>query len=287
MSYTYEYATVDDGVEIAHLLENVEFKDEISIAYCRRPNAVVSLANDGDYSTFVVARDTSGAIIATGGCVIKGDVAYLTGLRAVKRANIPKGYALLREFCSNHGVKLTYTTILEENTVVQKMLEKPRAKLPNYLRHSTCMVNIIKKGLKIKDDNQLILKDGYYLLINPQGRELAKGKAVEQWDDKQYVVKHYGAKLRVAKLFFRWIPTENEVLKFFTLRDVHADDQEALESFLRHSSRLPLDGSFFLYGGEDCPVKSLKYRSVVYIVDWDKTITDASKISLDIEIADL
>jgi len=52
-------------------------------------------------------------------------------------------------------------------------------------------------------------------------------------------------------------------------------------------SRLPLQGGFFIYGGADCPVKSIKYRSIVYIVDWDKTIEDATKIELNVEVANL
>ena len=287
MAYTYEYATVDDGEEITRLLEKVEFKDEISIAYCRRPNAVLSLEKDADHATFVVTKDTNGAIIAAGGCVINGDIAYLTGLRAIKLTNIPKGYEMLQDFCFKHGVKYTYTTILEENKVVQKMLEKPRGNMPAYRRHCTCTVNIIAKGLKIKDKNQLILKDDFYILQNPQGLELAKAKAVEQWDYKQYIVKHYGFKLRLAKLFLKWIPNENEILKFFTLKRVQSKNSEALESFLRHISHLSLEGSFFLYGGENCPVKSLKYKSIIYIVDWDKTLKDVSNIPLNIEIVDL
>ena len=77
------------------------------------------------------------------------------------------------------------------------------------------------------------------------------------------------------------------MLKFFTLREVTSNDNIALESFLRHISRIPSQGDFFLYGGTDCPVKAIKYKSIVYIVDWDKTIEDASSIRLNVEIADL
>jgi len=284
MAYRYEYATELDGVEITELLETIDFKGEISIAYCRRPNAVLSLVRDGDKSTFVIARDNNGKLIGCGGCVINGEIAYLTGLRASKKANIPKCYELLREFCKNNSVKLTYTTILEENISVQNMLEKRRPNMPNYLRHSECVVNIIRKNLKTKDDNKLSQAGEFYVLANQQGEELARGKVVEQWDYKQYVVKHYGWKLRLAKRFFKWLPDENEVLKFFTLCNVKVKNDIALDSFLRHISNLPLQGNFFLYGGDFCPVKSMKYKSIVYIVDWDKTINDVSNIQLNIEI---
>ncbi len=287
MGYIYEYATEKDGEEIAALLENVSFQGEISVAYCRRPNAVLSLAKDGDKSTFVVAKDETGKIVGTGACVIKGDTAYLTGMRAVRLTNIPKSYELLREFCVSNGVKLTYTTILKDNIGIQAMLEKNRPKMPNYLSHSECTVNIIRKNLRIKDKNRLIKSGDTYILINTRGDEIARGKPVEQWDYKQYVVKHYGFKMRLIKRFFKWIPDENEVLKFFTLREVKAENNTALESFLRHISHLPLEGSFFLYGGNFCPVKFLQYKSIVYIVDWDKTINDAKNIQIDIEISDL
>jgi len=285
---TYEYATEKDGEEIAALLEDTEFKGGICIAYCRRPNAVLSPANDGDKSTFVIARNAEGKITGVGGCTINGDVAYLTGLRVVSLSNIPKAYRLIREFCVENDVKLTFTTILEDNIYAQKMLEKKRAGMPYYLRHSELVTNIIRKGLKVKDKNTLTLdEDGFYVLRGASGDELARGKAVEQWGYKQYVIKKYGWQLRLLKPFIRWLPNENEVLKFFTLREVVANDKTALESFLRHASRIPLQGEFFIYGGADCPVKSIKYRSIVYVVDWDETIEDVNKIQLDVEVADL
>jgi len=285
---TYEYATEKDGEEIAALLEDTEFKGGVSIAYCRRPNAVISLAKDGEKSTFVVARNADGKITGAGGCTISGNVAYLTGLRVVSPSNIPKAYQLMREFCASNGVKLTYTTILEDNVYAQKMLEKKRPNMPHYLRHSELVTNIIRKGLNVKDKNTLTLEeDGFYVLREPSGGELARGKAVEQWGHKQYVVKKYGWQLRLLKPFIKWLPNENEVLKFFTLREVMAKDSTTLESFLRHASQIQLQGNFFVYGGAGCPVKSIKYRSFVYVVDWDKTIDDVSKIRLNIEVADL
>ena len=287
-NFTYEYATEKDGEEIAALLEDTEFKGDISIAYCRRPNAVLSLAKDSDKSTFVISRNGEGNIIGVGGCTINGDVAYLTGLRAVETVNIPKAYQLIREFCMKNGVRLTYTTILEDNIAAQKMLEKKRASMPYYLRHSLLVTNIIRKRLRVKDKNILTLEDdGFYVLRGSSGNELARGRAVEQWEYKQYVVKKYGWKLRLLKPFVRWLPNENEVLKFFTLREVTASDDTTLESFLRHVSHVPLQGNFFLYGGSYCPVKSNKYRSIVYVVDWDKTIDDVSEIQIDVEVANL
>jgi len=289
----YEYATEEDGEEIAALLEDTEFKGFISIAYCRRPNAVLSLARDGDKSTWVIARNTEGKIIGVGGCTINKDVAYLTGLRAVAAGNIPKAYSMIHDFCVKNGVKLTYTTILKDNVYAQKMLEKKRKSMPYYLRHSELITNIIRKKQRIRDKNTLTLEDdGFYVLREPAGdkqigKELARGKAVEQWDYKQYVVKKYGWQLKIIKPFIKWFPDEDEVLKFYTLREVSAKDNTALESFLRHISRLPLQGGFFIYGGADCPVKSIKYRSIVYIVDWDKTIEDAKSIDLNVEVANL
>lgn len=285
---TYEYATEKDGVEIAVLLEDAEFKGGISIAYCRRPNAVLSLARDGDKSTFVIARNIEGKIIGAGGCTINGNIAYLTGLRAVSSGDIPKAYQMIRVFCTQNNVKLTYTTILEDNVAVQKMLEKKRPNMPHYLRHSELVTNIIRKRLPVKDKNTLTLEeDGFYVLRGISGDELARGKAVEQWDYKQYIVKKYGWQLRLLKPFVKWLPNENETLKFFTLREVTARDGTMLEHFLRHISHIPLQGNFFIYGGADCPVKSIKYRSIVYVVDWDKSIDDVSKIHFNVEVSDL
>jgi len=290
MPYKYELATVEDGEEISALIEDVDFEGEISLAYARRPNAVESLAKDGDVSAFVIARDEkAGKIVGVGACVIKNNIAYLTGLRSKKRVNIPKSYTILREFCEANKVKLTYTTILGDNVGVQKMLEKQRPLMPHYLRHSECIVHIIRKKLKIKDRNVLTKNGDYYILKNPREEEIARCKAVEQWDYKQYIVKHYGWKMRLAKKFLKWIPNENEVLKFFTLAEVKVDNDVALESLLRHISNIDLQGNFFLYGGIEarCPVKSFEYKSIVYIVDWGKTIKNAADVKLELEIADL
>ena len=286
--FSYEYAAEKDGEEIAALLEDTEFKGGISIAYCRRPNAVASLAKDGDKSTFVIAKNAEGKIVGAGGCVIKGGVAYLTGLRAVSPTNIPKAYQMIKEFCAENGAKLTYTTILQDNLAAQKMLEKKRGSMPYYLRHSELVTNIIRKRLRVRDKNALALEDdGFYVLRDTFGEELARGRAVEQWDYKQYVVKKYGRQLKFLKFFIKWLPNENEALKFFTLREVAANNSAALESFLRHVSHIALQGNFFVYGGADCPVRSIKYRSIVYVVDWDKNIDDVAKIRLDVEVADL
>jgi hypothetical protein len=81
----------------------------------------------------------------------------------------------------------------------------------------------------VKDKNTLTLEeDGFYVLREASGGELARGKAVEQWDYKQYVVKKYGWQLRLLKLFVKWMPDEDEALKFFTLREVVANDSIAL-----------------------------------------------------------
>jgi hypothetical protein len=284
----YIFATEKDGEEIAELLEEVEFEGEISIAYCRRPNAVTSLAKEGEKSAFVIAKD-NGKIVGTGGCVIRNGVAYLTGMRARTLVDIPKSYELLRQFCRENDVRLTYTTILSDNAAVRKMLERKRKNMPYYLKYGECSVHIIRKKLRVKDRNSLKFENGFYILENFAGREIAKGKAIEQWDYKQYVVKHYGWKLRLAKKFLKWIPNENEVLKFFTLAEVSAENEVALESFLRHVSNIELQGNFFLYGGigAKCPVKSIEYKSVVYIVDWDKNITDLDSVKFEFEVADV
>jgi uncharacterized protein YerC len=286
--YTYSFATIDEGEEIADLLENTAFSGEISLAYCRRPNAVLSLEKEGDFSAFVIAKENS-KIIAAGGCVIKNNIAYLTGLRAEKTVNIPKCYKMLRDFCAEHNATLTYTTILSDNISVQKMLEKKRPNMPVYLRYGECVIHIIRKNLCINDKNTLEFQNGFFVLKNPLNEEIAKAKAIEQYDFKQYVVKHYGSKMRFLKKIFKWIPNENEILKFFTLSEVTATDEKSLESLLRHMSRIDKPGEFFLYGGlnTSCPVKSISYKSIVYIVDWDKNITDLSDIKLNFEIADL
>ncbi|MDR3295090.1 MAG: hypothetical protein LBT26_04570 [Clostridiales Family XIII bacterium] len=301
-NYTYELASEKDGAEIAALLESTEFKGGIALACARRPNAVASLRRDGENAAFCVVRDARGGLVGTGGCTVNKmrvfgelvNVAYLTGMRGTGRANIAKCYALLRDFCRENDVRHTYTTILRENTAVQRMLEKPRKSMPAYRKHAAYTVNIVRKGLRIRDGHVLqkaapadladLLAerarldfapcvpdyDGFYVLKDGQGTALACGKVWRQQDYKQYIVKKYGWKFRLLKPFLPWLPAENDVLKLFALSFVAAKDDAALESLLRHVSNIGGGEDFFLYGADVCPVPHFSCGSFIYLVDWDK-----------------
>jgi hypothetical protein len=277
VSLTYEWAAAADGEEVAALLESVVFKGGIALTYGRRPNAVLSLARDGEKSAVCVVRD-NGRIVATGACVINTVdvrgvpriVAYLTGMRAVQHVNIPKAYAMVRAFCRENAVEYTYTTILKDNAAVRRMLEKRRACMPDYVRHSTFRTNVVKTGLKVRDGNVLSPEGGTYALRDEKGDVVASGRALEQWDYKQYTVKKYSGKYRLLKRALRWMPDEGEVLRFFALSRVRAKDDASLGSFLRHVSNIDTACAFFIHGGDTCPVPHLTYESLVYLVDWDK-----------------
>ncbi|MDR1050997.1 MAG: hypothetical protein LBP95_07970 [Deltaproteobacteria bacterium] len=225
------------------------------------------------------------------------NVAYLTGLGGVSFSHIPKCYRLPHDFCRQNDVRHTHTTILKDNLAVDRMLEKPRKlAVPAHIRHSTFRVRVVKKRPRVGDDNILTEAgpadlgmlaersrphfaplvadhDDFYVLKDKRGAPPVCGKVWRQWDYKQYVVKKYGRKLRLLKLFRRALPLENEVPRWSTLSFVVAKDEAALAGLPRHVSRLGGPEGFFFYGCDGdavCPAPHVGYESVAYLLDWEK-----------------
>jgi hypothetical protein len=145
--FVYAEARQEDASEILEILEDEPFNGRISLMYTRRPNPLASYRLEGDEAIIAVCHDTqNGKIAGFGVCSLRqvylnGEIektGYLTGLRVRREYRktfrfIPQGYEFILAQCQSKGVKLLYTTILEENTVVQRMLEKKRSFMPQYM----------------------------------------------------------------------------------------------------------------------------------------------------------
>lgn len=225
--------------------------------------------------------------------------------------NIVEAYKILENFIKENNVKYTFTTILEDNIYAQKMLTKKRKIMPYYLKTADFTVNIFAKNLKhnsnqtcekIKENEKPQLKkfidfyskdktffpeikhlDNFYVLKDNKNNILVCGKLWEQTDYKQLIIKKYSLKYKILKTVFNPVlkffsypkfPNENEIVKYETLSYVLYKNEKSLADFIQQmSSQIKYD--FFVYGNtsELKEIKpSIKYKSYVYLVDWDKNI---------------
>lgn len=225
--------------------------------------------------------------------------------------NIVEAYKILENFIKENNVKYTFTTILEDNIYAQKMLTKKRKIMPYYLKTADFTVNIFAKNLKyntkytvekIKEQEKQKLidfinfyskdktffpeindLDNFYALKDNEDNILACGNLWEQTDYKQLIIKKYSLKYKILKTVFNPVlnffsypkfPNENEIIKYETLSYVLYRDEEILADFIKQmSNKIKYD--FFVYGNtkELKEIKPpIKYRSFVYLVDWDKNI---------------
>ena len=170
--YKFEFARPEDGGELLGILEESDFKGQISLIYTRQPDAYASFKAEGEAAAVVLCRDTEkNKVVAFGACsvhkvYINGKatrVGYLSGLRVRKDYRrlypfLPRGYSLLHSFCREHEVEYCYTTILEENQYAQRLLEKKREFMPDYIPLSAYETFIIKTGAgkKASKDYKLV-----------------------------------------------------------------------------------------------------------------------------------
>jgi len=116
----------------------------------------------------VVIDKENGIIVGMGACSIRKayingetkNVGYLAGLKGLPeyRKRVPyiiQVYRFLHELTKDE-VDIYYTTILKENTDVQKMLEKKRKNMPEYRSMGEYTVYCFKTGTSLK-------KNGYTL----------------------------------------------------------------------------------------------------------------------------
>lgn len=143
--YRIELAGPSDGAALAAIYNSDDgFGGEIAVKFTREPNPFASLRADGDDVVVPVVREIdTGRLIGMGACVVRRawvngkqvKVGYLTGLKALPEFRrgvplIPQVYAFLRSHTGD--VACYYTTILTENTLARRLLERKRVGMPTY-----------------------------------------------------------------------------------------------------------------------------------------------------------
>lgn len=142
--YILRPALPSDNGDIRDIFESGSFSGGLNVQFLRGASPLSSFEADGDCAHILAAEDTeTGRVIAVGGAVIQtlyldgapARCAYLTGLKVRhdyrgRLAFIPRAYGITGQLVSDCAV--TYTTILDGNTGVIKMLEKRRKNMPEY-----------------------------------------------------------------------------------------------------------------------------------------------------------
>jgi hypothetical protein len=239
-------ATRADGPELAALYASDDgFPGEVQVLFTRGRDAYASLLAEGDEVVIPITRErSSGRIVGMGACVVRTAwvngtprrVGYLTGLKALPEFRrrvplIPQVYAFLR--VHTPGVDCYYTTILSENVLARRMLERRRPTMPEYRMVAEYTTSCFRVGRRPGAASRLTggtlaelavlggvpgrfnlapvgaplgLTDAdVRLLRSPGGTPLAGCAVWDQWAHKQYVVTGYGERYsRLAKLPVHW-----------------------------------------------------------------------------------
>ena len=240
--YEISLASRSDNRQLLNIYECGDFKGDVSVLYTRRPDPVESLMNEGEKAVIPIVRDLENdVIVGMGACIIRkayinGEIratGYLTGLKGLPhyRKKVPaisETYRYLHDQTMGE-VDIFYTTILKENTAVQKMLEKKRKSMPEYRRIGEYTVYGFRTGAKARSRGWTLetgsrqelesldiwkpedfnfspadadlhgLNDGdVYILRDKDGNAAAACAVWNQQSYKQYIVTGYGG-------IYRWL----------------------------------------------------------------------------------
>ena len=166
--YILRPAVYSDNDDIREIFESGSFAGGLNVQFLRGPEPLASFAADGDRAYIIAAEDTEkGKVIAIGGAVVQtlfldgtpAECAYLTGLKVHhhyrgKLAFIPRAYGIIGKTVS--GCAATYTTILDGNQGVIRMLEKRRKNMPEYRyigHYTTFCLGRGKSVIPVETDN--------------------------------------------------------------------------------------------------------------------------------------
>lgn len=239
-------ATPADGPELAALYASDDgFPGQVQVLFTRGRDAYASLLAEGDGVVVPITRERStGRIVGMGACVLRTAwvngtprrVGYLTGLKGLPEFRrrvplIPQVYAFLRE--RTPEVECYYTTILSENVLARRMLERRRPTMPEYRTVGEYTTSCFRVGWRpwaasrltggtLADLTALAGVPGRFnlapvgapagltdadvrLLRDRDGTPLAGCAVWDQRAHKQYVVTGYGERYsRLAGLPVHW-----------------------------------------------------------------------------------
>lgn len=306
-------AQPSDARQLLELYECGDFEGDVCVLYTRRPDPYRSLMNEGEKAVIPVVRDTRNGVIAgMGACIIRkayinGEIrstGYLAGLKELPeyRRRVPaisQTYRYLYDQTKN-DVELYYTTILKENTAVQRMLEKKRKSMPEYRRVGEYTVYNFRTGIKTGTRGWLLeqgtlgdlensglwnpsaynfsppdtalygLSDkDVYILKDSSGNTAAACALWDQKSWKQYIVTRYSDKYRWLKkiplrLFgYPDLPREGIPLNYaaVSLLIIREGDLEAAEQLLRKVAEKAVEYDFLMLGlFENNPLTSAMRR---------------------------
>ena len=167
--YTYETARPEDAAEILGILEEIDFKGKIALTYTRRPDPYVSFKKEGRDVTVFVSREkganriTSIAAASINRMFLNGeptDVGYIFGLRVKKEYRrryllLPRGYEYIFRYHAEKNIPFFLTTILEENLVARRLLEKRRPSMPIYEYYGDYETYALTTGRRARRDRGL------------------------------------------------------------------------------------------------------------------------------------
>ena len=307
--YEISLASGSDSAQILNIYECGDFKGDVSVLYTRRPDPVQSLEDEGEKAVIPIVRDLStGVIVGMGACIIRkayinGEIrstGYLTGLKGLPhyRKKVPaisETYRYLREKTMGE-VDIYYTTILKENTAVQKMLEKKRKGMPEYRRIGEYTVYGFRTGVKARSRGWKLetgslaelesldiwrpgdfnfspadaalhgLSDGdVYILRDKDGNAAAACAVWNQQDCKQYIVTGYGGiyrwmkKLPLKLAGYPDLPREGVPANYasIALLAVKDNDPVLANILLRNVAEKASKYDFLMFGlFEDHPLKA-------------------------------
>ncbi len=247
--YLFSQAKEQDNREIAALFAEQNFDGKICLQILRGNQPLNSLNNEGDRLICLVVRDckANNRLIGLGIVLIRqgylnGKICKVGYLNSLKLAadyqlqflGIAQAYQWIYAAVNDPDIYY-YTTILNENLYVQKMLEKRRKNMPHYhfLNHYHSL--IFKCGGKIKENTYLKVKPingeianlfyqdkvtkqqfapaslsqnhlqyGHYYGLYRQGQLIACATICKQNSSKQYLIKGYRGWYRALP----YLPTE-------------------------------------------------------------------------------
>jgi len=170
--YIFTFAGPEHSQQLLKIYESGEFSGRISVLFTRRPDPYQSLMMEGENVLIPIVVDREKDIVcAMGACVIRkvnlnGEIktaGYLTGLKSLPeyRNRIPHGTNVYRHLYEHtkDQVDIYYTTILEDNTAAQRMLEKKRRNMPEYRYRGEYTVYCFKTGVTKKYDKHKEYRD--------------------------------------------------------------------------------------------------------------------------------
>ncbi len=145
--YYFVDARPDDDKAILEILETPDFEGDLAVIYTRRPSPTQSFKRGGQQVRFLLCKARrDDELIGFGCCAINWHwvdgkpqkVAYFSGLRVKKAFRktlslLTDAYQALLSSAELDDIDYIYTTILKDNTAVQKMFEKRRRFFPQYI----------------------------------------------------------------------------------------------------------------------------------------------------------